>query len=709
MKKLCLKLSVAFSLLCFTISSVAQTQGTLTFTFTEVPQSITYNGDAQHVLAVWIQSTAGTFVKTKLRYAGNITSDHLPTWAVNSGGTAANCLAVACNTVDGTTGATRTAWTTYSVSWDGKMGPAATGTLQPDGIYKVTIQSTWDHGSTGTATTSYTFTKGPAVDHQTPIANSYYSGINLNWTPAAPPTASLTSSNLKCSENPISFSDASTGTPTSWTWSFPGGTPSIATSSNVSVTYTAGGTYSVTHTAASSSGTSTPITQTFVVNSTPTLATSNASICMGSTVSISASGASSYVWNTGATSPSITVNPTATTIYSVTGSTTGCSSIKVVTVTVNSIPTVVVNSSTICAGSTASLSASGANTYTWSTGSVSANISVSPSVTTIYSVTGTSPFGCSNTSTASVNITSAPSIVVSSASICSGASVILSATGVTTYTWNTGANTSTISVAPIATSVYTVSGNLIGCSAIATKTVDVSVVSNPTVTANSASICATNSIVLLAQGASSYMWNTGVSSASVSVSPTVTTNYTITGTTLGCSDSKIVTVTVNALPLVNFSTISSSLCVSNAPINLSGTPAGGVYSGLGVVGSSFDPSLAGVGTFTLVYSYTNTVGCSALSSNSVTVSLCTNIENFSHSNLISVYPNPVSSFLNIEIEPTFINSSMIELYDMIGNLVTIQKPVSSITIFSFSHLPNGLYTIRVSSDNNQKTFKIIKD
>ncbi len=181
----------------------AQTAGTLTFSFTEVPKSTsaTYNGNAQHVLAAWVQNTTGTgtasFVKTKLRYAGSGTNDHLPTWAVNAGGSASNCLATSCNVVDATTGATRSSWTTYHVTWDGKKGPAATGTVQPDGVYKVTIQSTWDHGTAGTATSSYTFTKGAAIDHQTPAANTTFSNVILHWAPTI-----VTGVNEASSENP---------------------------------------------------------------------------------------------------------------------------------------------------------------------------------------------------------------------------------------------------------------------------------------------------------------------------------------------------------------------------------------------------------------------------------------------------------------------------------------------------------------------------
>jgi hypothetical protein len=184
MKKLLSKLTGIAIAICFSSSLSAQTAGTLTFTFTEASHASTYNGNAQHVLAVWIQTNAGAFVKTKMRYAGGGTSDHLPTWATQASCTGGSCISTGCNTLDGLTGATKSTWGTYTVTWDGKKGAAATGTLQPDGIYKVTIQSTWNHGTTGTATTSYTFTKGAAVDQHTVANTTNFTNVAINWQPS---------------------------------------------------------------------------------------------------------------------------------------------------------------------------------------------------------------------------------------------------------------------------------------------------------------------------------------------------------------------------------------------------------------------------------------------------------------------------------------------------------------------------------------------
>ena len=171
-------LFLSISLFTCTLLS-AQTQGTLSFSFTQTAHT-SYTGN-KNVLAVWIQSSTGTFVKTRLRYAGGGTSDHLPTWAVNSGGSASNCMAANCNKVGATTGATLTNFSTRTLTWD---GTDASGNLVADGTYKVTIQSTWNHGSSATTTKSYTFTKGTAADVQTPADDANFTGIALAWNPS---------------------------------------------------------------------------------------------------------------------------------------------------------------------------------------------------------------------------------------------------------------------------------------------------------------------------------------------------------------------------------------------------------------------------------------------------------------------------------------------------------------------------------------------
>jgi Secretion system C-terminal sorting domain len=176
--------------MCFSGNIIGQTAGTFTFSFTPVAKTPTYNGNSEHTLAVWIQANAGGFVKTKLRYCcGSSTIDHLPTWAVNAscgvfpGTTIQVASDAACNIADAVTGATLTTWAAKTITWDGKTGSAATGTVVPDGVYKVTIEEVWNHGPAGAVAKSYTFTKGPNTDHQTPANDVNFTNIKLDWVP----------------------------------------------------------------------------------------------------------------------------------------------------------------------------------------------------------------------------------------------------------------------------------------------------------------------------------------------------------------------------------------------------------------------------------------------------------------------------------------------------------------------------------------------
>jgi hypothetical protein len=178
----------------------AQTQGTLTLTFTQTPHT-SYTGN-KNVMAIWIQTSSGTFVKTRKRNAGGGTSDHLPIWAVNSGGNANNCMSGSCNTVGATTGATLNNFGTINVSWD---GTDASGNLVADGTYKITVESCWNHGNTAKASRSFTFTKGPNADIQTPTNDANFTGIALAWNPSGAGVAEVASPLLvQISPNPSS-------------------------------------------------------------------------------------------------------------------------------------------------------------------------------------------------------------------------------------------------------------------------------------------------------------------------------------------------------------------------------------------------------------------------------------------------------------------------------------------------------------------------
>ena len=148
---------------------------------------------------------------------------------------------------------------------------------------------------------------------------------------------------------------------------------------------------------------------------------------------LSVSGANTYSWSHSASSGvTKTVTPTTSTTYSVTGTDSNtCSNTATISVTVNPLPIISVSATmdTICYGDITSLNAIGANSYQWNTGQNTASFTVSPTSTTIYSVTGTDINNCSNTASISITVNPLPTVIssVSPTIICLGENTILNA------------------------------------------------------------------------------------------------------------------------------------------------------------------------------------------------------------------------------------------------------------------------------------------
>ena len=183
------------------------------------------------------------------------------------------------------------------------------------------------------------------------------------------------------------------------------------------------------------------------------------SICKGDSITLTASGGTDYLWNTGETTQSILVNPNATTNYTVLVSNDISSNTDDVTVQVNPVPEVSVSGdATILEGDYITLSASGANRYEWSNGATEPNIAVSPSSTITYGVTGYIN-ECYDVKDVTVNVV--PQVVANAGedlAICFGNETTLTATssGGESYLWNTGETTESITVNPEEDTMYTV-------------------------------------------------------------------------------------------------------------------------------------------------------------------------------------------------------------------------------------------------------------
>jgi hypothetical protein len=164
---------------------------------------------------------------------------------------------------------------------------------------------------------------------------------NLYSQPGVAPNAFYsTTSNTICVGSSLAFSDGSSNSPTSWAWSFPGGSPSTSTlQTPPSITYTASGSYIVSLVATNSVSASAPYTTTVYVINTPTSVSTSTGTCAGQTKNLLvATNASSVVWQGGQTGTSASFGPTVTTVYSYTVFTGACMSTGTATMNVSAPP-----------------------------------------------------------------------------------------------------------------------------------------------------------------------------------------------------------------------------------------------------------------------------------------------------------------------------------------------------------------------------------
>ena len=293
--------------------------------------------------------------------------------------------------------------------------------------------------------------------------------------------------------------------------------------------------------------------QAFAATGTNSL---NPEICPGDFVVLSSNAVGNYSWSTGATTNTILVSPTTNSVYTITGTgLLGCTETGTISVTVNSGPTlnIVANNTLICLGQSVTLTASGANGYQWAGGPSTAQYTISPTTSGIYTVTGTHSV---NTCTTELSIpvgvvipnVSAPT----NTQVCAGKSVTLVASGASTYTWSgisTGASgvfifqpVGTATVALVATSTS------LTANCPTTHTLMVTMLPLPTLTATAKRTmsCVKESNTLTVSGALTYTWSDSNTGSVNVVSPTASTVYSVTGTDAnGCVGNTVVYAHVN--------------------------------------------------------------------------------------------------------------------------------------------------------------------
>jgi len=231
---------------------------------------------------------------------------------------------------------------------------------------------------------------------------------------------------------------------------------------------------------------------------------------------------------------------------------------------------VITHDTGICKGSSDTLHASeaGASSYLWqpAAGLNNPNIAnpiATPTVTTVYTISITTPCGVSKDS---VKITVAPpphvSLSANNNPICAGQSVIIAAGGGANYFWSNNATTSSITVTPASTTTYSVDVSNAGC--VNDTTIKITVNPQPTVTlSGNNTICAGSSTTITATGGTSYTWSNAATTSSITVTPASTSTYTVIVSNGTCTKDTVYTITVNPYPFITI-TPDTAICSGNS-------------------------------------------------------------------------------------------------------------------------------------------------
>ena len=604
-----------------------------------------------------------------------------PTAAITSASTV--CTGVPITLTDASTGGP-SSWL-----WTMAGGTPTTATSQNTSV---------TYTSSGVKTITLTVANGSGTTTAT-------KSITITATPTV--AASITNTTI-CSGN--SVTEVLTGA-TTYTW-LPSGSGSTSTLTPASTTI-----YTIT---GSTSGcTSAPRTVTINVTPTPTtnVAASSSTICAGQSTTLTASGGTTYSWLPGAqTTTIVVVTPTITTTYTVTGTNGTCSSSKTITINVTSAPTISasITNTTICSGSSVNVALTGATTYTWlPSGSGSSSV-LSPTTTTIYTVTGSNGSCASAPKNFTITVTPTPTtnITASSSTICAGQTATLTASGATNYTWQPGAQTTTVIVVnPTTTTSYTVTGVNGACSS--TKTITINVTSVPTISASpsSTTICSGSNITCTLTGACTYTWIPGgMTGASMNLSPTSGTTYTVVGSCSGCNSApQNVTINVTPSPTVNATASPTLMCTGQTSTLTASGATNYTWSPASSLSSSTGSMVTSSATITTTYTITGNNGtCSANKTLTLTVSTCTGIDNLSISNSnLFIFPNPSNGLFTISYT---INTDKLEviIINTLAQTVMIETAKNTNQLsFDLSKMSKGIYYAKVTTDEGTQLFKLI--
>ncbi len=431
------------------------------------------------------------------------------------------------------------------------------------------------------------------------------------------------------------------------------------------------------------------------------------STCNGSITLDAGVGFSSYSWTTGDVTQTSVVSATGPVAVVVTDAN-GCVGSDTAMVTLSSTPIVNLGPDVVQCGGTVVLDAGNPGSlYFWSNSTSAQTTNINASGT--YSVQVISPAGCSGSDAINVTISNQPIVNLGPDTAICGTGIVLNAGNPgCTYAWSTSATTQTVSVASGAYSVLVTNSS--GCSA--SDAIVISTSGTPTVSAGAnVTICIGQNTTLTATGAVNYIWSTGATTTSITVSPTSNTTYYVTGYAAnGCSASDVVAVTILPLTTAQFtsSVIGATGVFTNQSTNAvsyswnfgDGSPAN----------NSANPShvYSVNGTYTVILTATGPCG-----SDTYTMVIAISqvgLQDNDLSNTLSLYPNPNDGNFTLSFDFTKTKDVTIQVLDVSGRIIFSDQENNVMGYnkqIGLEDAESGLYFVRIITTEGVVTEKVM--
>lgn len=456
-------------------------------------------------------------------------------------------------------------------------------------------------------------------------------------------------------------------------------------STNSSIEVYNPGTYSVTVTNQNGCEASSSLTVNQFANPSVDLG-NDTSVCEGGSLIITAGQFDSYLWNTQETSSYIEVSQAGNFSVIVTDQN-GCSASDEINISLLPISVDLGTDTFLCPGTLITLDPGVYSSYMWSTQSTDQSITISSSGT--YSVTVMANNGCYASDDISVLPVQEPLINLGpDQSICEGNMTTLFGGYFSSYNWSNGSTDQTITITSQGTYSITVSDNF-GCLASDTVTVNINPLPIVNIIGLNPQYCSNDDLIQLL-GAPSGGNFSGPGVAQSYLNPAiinpgqVVINYAYTDTN-GCSNSTTDTTIIYAAPNVSFTGLEIEYFSDDLADTLTGIPAGGIFTGAGMVGNAFNPIIAGIGPHDIMYEYTDNNGCTDVDIQSTYV---TTVHNISGTVLYATQQG------DIPINP-------VDVYlENVNQLITDTVQNDTLGQFMFTQNINGTYFLSASSVNN---------